>query len=127
MQETARLRELPLKAEGEAALFIEPFSCGDHYTYRPRQYETFSARVVRVYSYVTGEGGIDPDSVRDITPRVRVVQASVKGVRVAIECGPQDQGRTACVIAAFGLFTPDVFAPTRQPRPVSVLTEGNIL
>jgi hypothetical protein len=64
-----------------------------------------------VYSYVAGAQGVEPNTVQDITGRCKVVQADAKGVRVTIPCTAEDRGRTACLLAAFTLFTPDVFAP----------------
>jgi len=111
MQEMVRLREVALAGSGEASLAIEPVNLGDHYTFRARGYNTVSARVLRVYSYVLGPKGIEPDTVMDITGRCKVQQADARGVRVAIPCTAADQGRTACVLAALTLFTPDIFAP----------------
>lgn len=111
MQEIVRLREVALAGSGDASLAIRPINLGDHYTFRARGYDTVSARMLRVYSYVLGPKGIEPDTVRDITGRCKLQQADAKGVRVAIPCAAGDQGRTACVLAAFTLFTPDVFAP----------------
>ena len=111
LQEIVRLREVALAEAGQASLAIKPINLGDHYTFRARPYDSVSARVLRVYSYVAGEQGVEPDTVRDITGRCKVAQADAKGVRVAIPCTAEDKGRTACVLAAFTLFTPDVFAP----------------
>jgi len=111
MQEIVRLREVALGASGEARVAVKPINLGDHYTFRARGYDTISARMLRVYSYVSGPRGIEPDSVRDITGRCKVQQADTKGLRVTIACTEADRGRTACVLAAFTLFTPDVFAP----------------
>ncbi|NQT85894.1 hypothetical protein HQ560_03970 [bacterium] len=111
MQEVVRLREVALAGSGEADLAIKPINLGDHYTFRARGYESLSARVLRVYSYVRDAKGIEPDTVRDITRRCKVQQADARGVRVTIPCTVGDQGRTACVLTAFTLFTPDVFAP----------------
>lgn len=109
LQEIARLREVALTGAAEVTCAIEPFSCGDHYTYRARPYESVRGRVLRVYSFVKGARGVE--AVQDITARCRTVLASEKGVTVAIPPEAQEKGRTACVMAAFSLFTPDVFAP----------------
>jgi len=111
LQEIVRLREVALSAAGEVSLVIESLSLGEHYTFATRGYDAIAARVVRVYSYVAGPRGIEPASVRDITQRGRVSQADAQGVRVSLACGADDAGRTACILAAFTLFTPDVFAP----------------
>ncbi len=111
LQEILRLREVSLAGAGEVSLTIEPLNLGDHYTFRTRGYDSVSARVLRVYSYVAGADGVDPNTVRDVTDRIKVGQADAKGVRVTVPCTAEDQGRTACVLAAFALFTPDVFGP----------------
>jgi len=111
MQEIVRLREVALSGSGEATVTVKPINLGDHYTFRARGYDTIAARVLRVYSYVSGPDGVRPASVRDITGRCTIQQADAKGVRVAIACSAADEGRTACVLAAFTLFTPAVFAP----------------
>ena len=57
LQEIVRLREVALTEAGEASLAIEPINLGDHYTYRARGYDSVSARLLRVYSYVAGTQG----------------------------------------------------------------------
>lgn len=112
MQEIVLVRETALGGDGEATVAIQPFSSRTDYAPGTAGYGSTGPRVVRVYSYVTGAEGIDPESVRDITDRARVVQAdAATGATVAIPCGAADAGRTACVLAAFTLFTPDVYAP----------------
>lgn len=112
LQEIIRLREVSLDTSGDATITIEPYASGDHYTMGRDGYGSIAARLLRVYSYVSGAEGIDPDSVRDITARARVVEADARtGVNVAIPVGAEDRGRTACVMAAFTLLTPDVYAP----------------
>ena len=111
MQEIVRLREVSLAAAGDVSLAVEPLNLGDHYTFRARGYDSISGRLLRVYSYVAGVEGIDPSTIQDITDRTKVAQADAKGVRVTIPCTTGDTGRTACVLAAFALFTPDVFGP----------------
>jgi hypothetical protein len=123
MQELVRLRETPLAGQGDVTLFVEPINLGDHYTFQARGYDSLSARVLRVYSYAVGPGGLRPDTVRDITSRCAVPQADAKGVQMVISCRPEDAGRTACVLAAFTLFTPDLFAPHLIPFERSVLKQ----
>lgn len=111
-QEIVRFREVSLGTTGEATVTIKPYSSGDHYTLGRSSYSAINARVLRVYSYVVDAEGIDPTSVRDITARARVVESDVRtGVTVAIPAVDEDRGRTACVLAAFALLTPDVYAP----------------
>ncbi|MCX6877885.1 MAG: hypothetical protein NTW21_29340 [Verrucomicrobia bacterium] len=111
MQEIVRLREVALQPDGPALLTVGAINLGDHYTFKARGYDALSARLLRAYSYLTGPAGIDSTTIQDITSRCQVSQADAQGVRVAIPCTAEDRGRTACVMAAFTLFTPDVFAP----------------
>lgn len=111
LQEIARLREFPLHGAGEVTFAVESMSLGDHYTFRAPPYSCVSSRLLRVYSYVAGADGVDPVTVQDITQRCEIVTSSNTQITAALQCQPDDSGRTACVIAAFALFTPDVFAP----------------
>lgn len=111
MQEIVRLREISLTGTNDAVIAIEPINLGDHYTGFTRGYESISARLLRACSYERTRHGIDPSSVRDISARVKVMQADAKGVRVSVPAAQDEAGRTACILAAFTLFTPDVFAP----------------
>jgi hypothetical protein len=111
LQEIVRLREVPLSETGEVRLNIEAINLGDHYTFAARSYDSLAGRLLRAYSYRTGPHGAEPDSVRDITERCRVIQADAKELIITMPCVASDHGRTAGIMAAFKLFTPDVFAP----------------
>lgn len=114
MQEIVRLRELALQPEGQARLTIDGIEMSDHYTptrLGVRPYASLAGRLLRAYSYVAGEQGIEADTVEDITSRCQVTRADAQGVSVTIAGAGADEGRTACLLAAFTLFSPDVFAP----------------
>ncbi|HOX59327.1 MAG TPA: hypothetical protein P5205_19355 [Candidatus Paceibacterota bacterium] len=114
MQEIVRLRELTLRPEADASIEIPAITLADHYTSTQRgvrPYETLAARLLRAYSYVSGPRGIEPDTVQDITRRCRITRSDTDGLEVTIRGHATDQIRAACVLAAFTLFTPDVFAP----------------
>jgi hypothetical protein len=111
LQEIVRLREVNLKESGDAELFVETRGGGDHYTFRAPPYYPVASRLLRVFAYVREPDGVAPASVEDLTPRCRVAQADAKGLKVVIPCQAADKGRTACILAAHSLFTPDVFAP----------------
>ena len=49
--------------------------------------------------------------MEDITARCRVEESSTAALTIVIPCGPDDEGRTVCSMAAFTVFTPAVFAP----------------
>ncbi len=106
-QELIRMREIDLKERGTVFLDIEGMELGDHYTFGPApDYDSYSSRLLRVYSYTSS--GID---VQDITDRCKVEQADGKTIQVTIACAAHDKGRKACIMAAFTMFTPDVFSP----------------
>ena len=112
MQELVRMREVPLPAQGQASLTIPSFKTADHYTPPGvRPYESISARLLRAYSYVLHGQVIDPATIQDISDRCRTAVASDQSITVSLPCSAQDQGRTACIMASFTLFAPDVFAP----------------
>ncbi len=108
------MREIPLGPEGQASLVIDAIQLADHYTpthLGVRPYESISSRLLRAYSYEVGPQGIEPATIRDITVRCQAAQADGKALKVTIPCTAEDHGRTACLLAAFTLFAPDVFAP----------------
>ncbi len=114
MQEIVRLREMALSPDGVVTLEIPAITLADHYTPTERgvrPYETIASRLLRAYAYTTNADGIDPRSIRDITSRCHVSQTGHAGLRVELGGEAADRGCTACVLAAFTLFTPDVFAP----------------
>ena len=111
LQEIVRLREISLREAGDVELTVETRGGGDHYTFRAPPYYPVASRLLRVFSYRCDPDGIEPSSVEDITPRCQVLQADAKAVKLVISCRDADKGRTACVLAAHSLFTPDVFAP----------------
>jgi hypothetical protein len=110
LQQMLRLREVELRDSGEATLAVTSDTPSDHYTFRATPYIPLAGRVVRVYSYVRGPQGIEPGTVRDITDKCAVKEASPRQVAVAVPCGDDTRGRRACLAAAFLHFTPDVFA-----------------
>lgn len=124
LQEIACLRETPLKDAGEVQLSVVSIDLSDHYTFgSAKTYCTVSSRLLRAYAYKTGAAGIEPDTVEDIGARCRVVTADTKGLSVAIACDASLSGKTACIMAAFTLFTPDVFAPHLQQFEHAILIQ----
>ncbi|MBM4042352.1 MAG: hypothetical protein FJ290_27995, partial [Planctomycetes bacterium] len=112
LQEMLRLREFDLKDGGEVSAAIVSTDLGDHYTFQDTHYIPLAGRLVRVYSYVRGPQGIEPDSIEDITAKgCKVVAASEREVKVSVACGEGTKGRKACLMAAFTHLTPDVFSP----------------
>ena len=106
-QEMVRMREVGLKEAGIVSLSIEGMKLGDHYTFGPApDYDSYSSRLLRVYSYSTLG-----NDIQDVTDRCTVEMANGENIRVAINCREKDKGRKACVMAAFTFFTPDLFSP----------------
>lgn len=111
-QEIVRMREVRLESAKTVSLAIEGVTLGDHYTFKaPESYVCTASRLLRVYSYGNVKSPGLPADVRDITHRCKVEQADGKALRVSIPCTAEDEGRKACVLAAFTLLTPDVFSP----------------
>jgi hypothetical protein len=106
-QELVRMREINLMDTGTVSLDIEGMEVGDHYTFGPApDYDSYASRLLRVYSY--DDLG---NKVQDITDHCKVELADGKRLQVSIVCTARDRGRKACVMAAFTMFTPDVFSP----------------
>jgi len=112
MQEVLRIKEADLDETTGAAITIAKIENADHMTWGSKAaYVSLAGRVVRVYSYVRGKDGIEPDSVKDITEACKVQEASAARVAVNVPGGKDSAGRKAAVMAAFTLFCADVFAP----------------
>lgn len=111
LQEMLRLRVADLKEAAETTITVTPETPSDHYTFRATPYVPLAGRLVRVYAYVRGPEGIEPETVQDITSTCRVDEASARQVTVTVGGGAEAKGRQACAIVAFRHFAPDVFAP----------------
>jgi len=107
MQELVRMREIDLKGTKTITLTIEGMELGDHYTFGPApDYDSYASRLLRVYSY--DDLGND---VQDITNNCHIEHADGKTIKVTIPYNEGNKGRKASVMAAFTMFTPDVFSP----------------
>lgn len=112
LQEMLRLREVALNDKGEVTGRITSQDLNDHYTHCTTHYIPLAGRLVRVYAYVRGPNGIEPNTVRDITKaRCKITTASSKEVGVTIACDEKTKGCTACVMVGFTHLTPAVFGP----------------
>ncbi|MCE9609058.1 MAG: hypothetical protein K8R23_02405 [Chthoniobacter sp.] len=121
LQGIVRLRDVALKDAGEVSLTVAPLN-GGTYGFYAKGFDSVAGRLLRVYSYApAGPQGIQ--SVEDITGRCKVDQADARGVKVTIPCAAQDKGRTACVMAMFNLFEPDIFAPHLPDFEMQVLQQ----
>jgi len=113
LQEMMCLREIVLQESGVVNQKIKPSVLVDHYTNRSLiKYVPVWGKVVRVYTYKReNDEEIEPDSIRDVTEKCHILEASNNVVQVGIPCSKQTLGRRACVLATFGYMTPAVFAP----------------
>ena len=109
LQEELVLKIVELPSTGNAEVVFEGSDLGDHMTGSAIPYLCLTSRVVRVYSFVRGKQGIDPQTVKDIT--AEGIQSSTDGPRKLRVIVPAQAGRSACVIASHTYLTPDVFAP----------------
>jgi hypothetical protein len=110
MQEMLLLKEIDIseKSNTEVSVFSRK-DLSDHYTGRTTPYIPLYGRLVRVYSYIADEEGIEANSLEDITRNCVVVNSSKDSVRVQIPAGQKN--RKACVMVSFTHLSPDVFAP----------------
>jgi hypothetical protein len=111
LQEFVRMRDVQLINEGETYLRVESINLSDHYTMATRGYDSIAARVLRVFIFNMGPGGIEKETITDITDRVKTTAAGREGLEVMIPVSASEVGKTVCVMAAFTLFTPDLFSP----------------
>ena len=112
MQQVVRLEEAALDNSGETVISSTPINLHDHMTGGTTPYSSLAGDVLRVYTYVKGPEGIDPDSIEDITDACRATATTEPGkVEVRIACDGSTEGRHACLLAVYTHFTPAVFAP----------------
>ncbi len=109
LQEELVLKIVDLPTNGTADVVFEGRDLTDHMTGSTIPYQCLASRLVRVYAFARGAGGIDPDTVRDVT--ADGVKAVADGPRKLTVTVPSRAGRSACVIASHTYLTPDVFAP----------------
>lgn len=106
-QELVRMRETEPMDSGTIYISIEGMKSGDHYTFGPApDYDSYSSRLLRVYSYA--QQGHD---IRDITDRCSILKSDGDTLKVTIPSSNNDKGRKALVMAAFTMYTPDLFSP----------------
>lgn len=111
LQQMLRLREVALKNSGEVTFTIAGEVLGDHYTGYATPYVPLGGKVVRIYSYERTAQGVKAETVRDITSECHTTLAATNKVTVAIPCGRETEGKTACIMVSFDHLSPDAFAP----------------
>jgi hypothetical protein len=123
LQEFVRMRDVQLINEGETYLRVESINLSDHYTMATRGYDSIAARVLRVFIFNMGPGGIEKETITDITDRVKTTAAGREGLEVMIPVSASEVGKTVCVMAAFTLFTPDLFSPNLMQFERNILQQ----
>ena len=109
LQEMLLLKEVKISPLTNAETIIASKDLNDHYTGNTTHYIPLYGKLLRVYSYMLGPEGIDPNSLKDITRNCVVVTSSRDSVKVRI---PADEKNTqATVLVSFTHLYPDVFAP----------------
>jgi len=109
LQEELVLKTVDLPTNGTAEVLFEGKDLTDHMTGNTIPYLCLTSRLSRVYAFARTAGGIDPDTVRDVTGEgVRAVADGPHKLTVTV---PSKAGRSTCVIVAHTYLTPDVFAP----------------
>jgi len=108
-QEELVLRFVDFPNDQPVEVTFQGVDTRDHMNGSLPSYDCLATRLVRIYSFVRGEDGIDPASVRDIT--AVGVTATAYGPRELTVRLPAQSDRSACVIASHTYLTPDVFAP----------------
>ena len=109
LQEMLLLKEVKISPTTIAETVLASKDLNDHYTGNTTHYIPLYGKLIRVYSYIAGYEGIDPNSLKDITRNCVVVTSSKDSVRVRL---PADEINTqATVLVSFTHLYPDVFAP----------------
>jgi hypothetical protein len=108
-QEELVLKLIEFTNDAPAEVVFRGSDTSDHMNGSLPKYECLTTRLVRVYAFVKGPGGIDPATVKDITGDG--VVAAAEGPRQLTVRVPAQPGRAVCVIASHTCLTPDIFAP----------------
>ncbi len=111
LQEMVLLKEIELSVAKSTDVVINSVDLGDHYTHRTTNYIPLQGKLLRVYSYNRGSNGIDPQTLKDITNKCKVISSSKDSVRVQLPKNKKYTSSQACVMVSFTHLTPDVFAP----------------
>lgn len=110
LQQIILLRELPPVEGNSTSIAIKAKGYDDHYTFGRNPYEPVATKLLRAYSFKKTDGLIATETIRDITD-IATATGTTDSVYVTINFDNAEKGRTACVLVAVTLFTPDVFAP----------------
>ncbi|MFB3789633.1 MAG: hypothetical protein ACE15F_25040 [bacterium] len=111
LQEQLIYHEVDLSSNGDVEIEIHASELSDHYTHRATPYIPLRSALLRAYAYHVGPGGVDPDSLRDITPDCGVVESLPERIELVLKHKPDGNTARACVAVSFTHLTPDVFAP----------------
>jgi hypothetical protein len=109
LQEMLLLKEIGISEETDTEITVFSKTLTDHYTGRTTPYIPLYGKLLRVYSYISDEEGIEANSLEDITRNCIVENSCNDSVRVQIPAGQKNT--KACVMVSFTHLYPDVFAP----------------
>ena len=83
------------------------------------------ARVARVYSYVRGTAGADPENRQGHHVFMHRGCRTARAIKIAIPCSENTRGREACVLFSIDWQWPDPFNP-KLPDHIRRCTSGNM-
>ncbi len=109
LQEMLMLQEVKVTDQSAVETVIKSKDLADHYTGNTTHYIPLYGKLLRVYSYVVGPEGIDPNSLKDITRNCLVLNSTKDSISVRIPA--QRENTQATVFVSFTHLYPDVFAP----------------
>lgn len=112
LQKLLRVQEVGLSANEAVETSLTSIrNLSDHYSGgRIPKYDPLESSLLRVYSYRSTEEGIEPETLKEITEQCRVVYSAEDSIRISIPGGGENFTH-ACVMVAFTIFYPDIFAP----------------
>lgn len=111
LQEMLLLKEVQLSGNLETKSAIKSKDLSDHYTGGTTHYIPLYGKLLRVYSYIRTNEGIEKNTIKDITRNCVVMVSSKDSIEVKIPAYETNPSSEACVMVSFTHLTPDVFAP----------------
>jgi hypothetical protein len=107
--ERVSLETVPLADTGEVTAGVSHPSSGTHLQGWPLKIGP--ARLLHVYCFGCGKGGMKPETIRDITDSCKVKEVSATGMKIEIPGGPETVGLHACAMFSIPYEWPDMYSP----------------
>ncbi len=111
LQEMLILQEVEFSGKDTIETVVRSHELIDHYTGNTTNYISLQGSLLRVYSYDRATGGIEPNSLVEITDDCIVDIASKDSVRIRIPADIKNIRSQACVMVSFTHLAGAVFAP----------------